>query len=250
MDLEDIKKQEELWKDVVLKGEMLTIKLITEEAKKDLQKRIADFLVIRKESIESGLSTFKFRKKEYSTNEETRDRAMNSWASNKNINKHRALLAYRKAETNAWIYKTLLDKKKTGMFKACKKLILIGSGIYPYSMFDIHKKYKHIQQIGIEIDSNRAAIGRDLVKSPAKDHIEIITHDGCTYDYGNINLNEDDLVFISCDVDNKKMMNRLIQTCKAHIFICAPYEKTWLRALVQNVKVTKHSGIISYTGHS
>ena len=248
MDLEYIKKQEEVWKDVVLKGEMLTIKLITEEAKKDLQKRIADFLVIRKESIESGLSTFKFRKKEYSTNEETRDRAMNSWASNKNINKHRALLAYRKAETNAWIYKTLLDKKKTGMFKACKKLILIGSGIYPYSMFDIHKKYKHIQQIGIEIDSNRAAIGRDLViKSPAKDHIEIITHDGCTYDYGNINLNEDDLVFISCDVDNKKMMNRLIQTCKAHIFICAPYEKTWLRALVQNVKVAKHSGITSYT---
>ena len=248
MDLEYIKKQEEVWKDVVLKGEMLTIKLITEEAKKDLQKRIADFLVIRKESIESGLSTFKFREKEYSTNEETRDRAMNSWASNKNINKHRALLAYRKAETNAWIYKTLLDKKKTGMFKACKKLILIGSGIYPYSMFDIHKKYKHIQQIGIEIDSNRAAIGRDLViKSPAKDHIEIITHDGCTYDYGNINLNEDDLVFISCDVDNKKMMNRLIQTCKAHIFICAPYEKTWLRALVQNVKVAKHSGITSYT---
>ena len=59
--------------------------------------------------------------------------------------------------------KHYLDKKKTGMFKACKKLILIGSGIYPYSMFDIHKKYKHIQQIGIEIDTNRAAIGRDLV---------------------------------------------------------------------------------------
>jgi hypothetical protein len=246
MDLEDIKKQEELWKDVVLKGEMLTIKLITEEAKKDLQKRIADFLVIRKESIESGLSTFKFREKEYSTNEETRDRAMNSWASNKNINKHRALLAYRKAETNAWIYKTLLDKKKTGMFKTCKKLALIGSGIYPYSMFDIHKKYKHIQQIGIEIDPSRAAIGRDLVvKSPAKSHIEIITCDGCDYNYSD--LGEDDLVFVSCDVDNKKVMNRIIETCKAHIFICAPYEKTWLRALLQNVKVAKHSGITSYT---
>ena len=246
MDLEDIKKQEELWKDVVLKGEMLTIKLITEEAKKDLQKRIADFLVIRKESIESGLSTFKFREKEYSTNEETRDRAMNSWASNKNINKHRALLAYRKAETNAWIYKTLLDKKKTGMFKTCEKLALIGSGIYPYSMFDIHKKYKHIQQIGIEIDPSRAAIGRDLVvKSPAKSHIEIITCDGCDYNYSD--LGEDDLVFISCDVDNKKVMNRIIETCKAHIFICAPYEKTWLRALVQNIKVAKHSGITSYS---
>ena len=246
MDLEYIKKQEEVWKDVVLKGEMLIIKLITEEAKKDLQKRIADFLVIRKESIESGLSTFKFREKEYSTNEETRDRAMNSWASNKNINKHRGLLAYRKAETNAWIYKTLLDKKKTGMFKICKKLILIGSGIYPYSMFDIHKKYKHIQQIGIEIDSSRAAIGRDLVnKSPAKDHIEIITQDGSEYDYTD--LAEDDLVFISCDVNSKKIMNKVIKTCKAHIFICAPYEKTWLRSLIQNIKVTKHTGVTSYS---
>ena len=187
MDFEYLKKQEEVWKDIVIKGEMLNIKLLTEEAKQDLQKRIADFLVIRKKSIELGLSTFEFREKEYSTNEETRDRAMNSWANTKNINKHRGLLAYRKAETNAWIYKTLLDKKKTGMFKACKKLVLIGSGIYPYSMFDIHKKYKHIQQTGLEIDTNRAAIGRDLViKSPAKDHIEIVTHDGCTYDYGNI----------------------------------------------------------------
>ena len=249
MNSEYLKKQEEVWKDIVIKGEMLNIKLLTEEAKKDLQKRIADFLVIRKKSIELGLSTFEFREKEYSTNEETRDRAMNSWASNKNINKHRALLAYRKAETNAWIYKTLLDKKKTAMFKTCKKLALIGSGIYPYSMFDIHKKYKHIQQIGIEIDSSRAAIGRDLVvKSPAKNHIEIITCDGCDYNYSD--LGEDDLVFVSCDVDNKKVMNRIIQTCKAHIFICAPYEKTWLRALVQNVKIAKNSGITSYTEHS
>ncbi len=246
MNSEYLKKQEEVWKDIVIKGEMLNIKLLTEEAKKDLQKRIADFLVIRKESIESGLSTFEFRNKIHSVDEKTRDRAMNSWASNKNINKHRALLAYRKAETNAWIYKTLLDKKKTGMFKACKKLILIGAGMYPYSMFDIHKKYKHIQQVGIEIDSSRAIIGRDLVtKSPAKDHIEIVTQDGCDYDYTD--LAEDDLVFISCDVDSKKIMNKVIKTCKAHIFICAPYEKTWLRSLIQNVKVTKHTGVTSYS---
>ena len=114
-------------------------------------------------------------------------------------------------------------------------------------MFDIHKKYKHIQQIGIEINNNRAAIGRDLVnKSPARDHIKIITCDGCNYNYED--LDEDDLVFVSCDVDNKKIMNRVIETSKAHIFICAPYEKTWLRALVQNVKVSKSSsGITSYT---
>ena len=44
---EIVKKQEELRKDVVLKGEMLTIKLITEEAKKELEERIANFLIAR-----------------------------------------------------------------------------------------------------------------------------------------------------------------------------------------------------------
>ena len=163
MNFEDITKQEELWKDIVLKGEMLTIKLITEEAKKELEKRIANFLITRKEAIALHKSVFIFRDKEYTIDSDNVDIAIKNWASTKNVSNHRALLAYKKAETNAWIYKTLLDKKKTGMFKTCKKLVLVGSGIYPYSMFDIHKKYKHIQQTGLEIDTNRAAIGRDLV---------------------------------------------------------------------------------------
>ena len=245
MDFEEIARQEIMWRDLVSRGEILSLQLLAEEAKEDLQKRIADFLVIRKKSIELGLSTFEFREKEYSTNEETRDRAMNSWANAQNVNKRRALLAYRKAETNAWIYKTLLDKKKTSLFKKCKNLVLIGSGMYPYSMFDIQKKYKHIQQVGIEIEDKRAAIGRDLViKSPAKDYINIVTCDGCDYNYEY--MLEDDLVFISCDVDNKNMMSKIMETCKAHMFICAPYEKTWLRALVQSIKVSKHHGVIFY----
>ena len=217
MDFEEIARQEIMWRDLVSRGEILSLQLLAEEAKEDLQKRIADFLVIRKKSIELG-----------------------------NINKRRALLAYRKAETNAWIYKTLLDKKKTSLFKKCKNLVLIGSGMYPYSMFDIQKKYKHIQQVGIEIEDKRAAIGRDLViKSPAKDYINIVTCDGCDYNYEY--MLEDDLVFISCDVDNKKMMNKIMETCKAHIFICAPYEKSWLRALLRTNKMTKSSnGLTSF----
>ena len=167
---------------------------------------------------------------------------MYSWSNTKNVSKRRALLAYRKAETNAWIYKTLLDKKKTGLFRKCKNLILIGSGMYPYSMFDIQKKYKHIQQVGLEIDEKRAAIGYDLVvKSPAKDHIRIVTCDGYEYDYSY--MLEDDLVFVSCDVDSKKLMNKVMETCKAHIFICAPYEKTWLRSLLTSTKISKKDGV-------
>ena len=61
----DIAKQEELWKDIVLKGEMLTIKLLTEEAKKELEEKIANFLITRKEAIASNKFVFMFRDKEY-----------------------------------------------------------------------------------------------------------------------------------------------------------------------------------------
>ena len=242
MNFEEIAKQESMWKDLVSRGEILSLQLLAKEAKDDLEKRIASFLVARKKTIESGHNSFEFRNKTYNIDTETRDRAMYSWSNAKNVNKRRALLAYRKAETNAWIYKTLLDKKKTGLFKKCRNLILIGSGMYPYSMFDIQKKYKHIQQIGLEIDEKRASIGYDLVtKSPAKDHIKIVTCDGYEYDYSY--MLEDDLVFVSCDVDNKKLMNKVMETCKAHIFICAPYEKTWLRSLLTSTKISKKDGV-------
>ena len=246
MDFEEIAKQELIWRDLVSRGEILSLQLLAQEAKKDLEKRIASFLLVRKKTIELGHDSFEFRNKTYSTDTETRDKAMYSWSNAKNVSKRRALLAYRKAETNAWIYKTLLDKKRTSLFKTCKNLVLVGSGMYPYSMFDIQKKYKHIQQVGIEIDEKRASVGREIVtKSPAKDHIHIVTCDGYDYDYSY--LLEDDLVFISCDVDNKKLMNKIMETCKAHIFICAPYEKSWLRALLRTNKLTKSSnGVTSF----
>ena len=139
MNFEEIDKQESMWRDLVSRGEILSLQLLAQEAKKDLEKRIASFLLVRKKTIELGYNSFEFRNKTYSIDTETRDKAMYSWSNAKNVSKRRALLAYRKAETNAWIYKTLLDKKKTGLFKKCKNLILIGSGMYPYSMFDIQK---------------------------------------------------------------------------------------------------------------
>jgi hypothetical protein len=29
-----------------------------------------------------------------------------------------------------------------------------GCGLYPYSMFDLHRQYSHIKQVGLEIDKN------------------------------------------------------------------------------------------------
>lgn len=142
-------------------------------------------------------------------------------------------LAYENAEKNAWIIKTLMDKKQRYRFKDCKNLVLVGSGMYPYSMFDVHKQYPHINQIGIEIDPQRALVSKRLIEvSPAKNSIKVEVMDALDYDYSW--LGQDDLIFVSVDVDHKKIINKAIQTSKAHINICAPYDKTWLVNLVKS----------------
>ena len=110
---------------------------------------------------------------------------------------------------------------------------MVGSGMYPYSMFDVHKQYPHIKQVGLEIDKKRSTISRKLIDaSPAKDSITIITIDGVEYDYSW--LDHDDLIFVSVDVDHKKIIDKVLQTSKAHINICAPYDKTWLKNLLRS----------------
>ena len=51
MDFEEIAKQELMWKDLVSRGEILSLQLLAKEAKDDLEKRIAAFLVARKKTI-------------------------------------------------------------------------------------------------------------------------------------------------------------------------------------------------------
>ena len=140
---------------------------------------------------------------------------------------------YNMAEKNAWIVRTLRDKKQRYKFNSCKNLVLIGSGMYPYSMFDVHRQYPNINQIGIEIDENRCVISKKLIKaSPCKNAIKIVNMDAIDYDYSWLGI--DDLIFISVDVESKKIIERIIKTSKAQVNICAPYDKTWLRNLISS----------------
>ena len=138
--------------------------------------------------------------------------------------------AYTEAEHNAWIIKTLVDKKQRYKFKTCNSIVLVGSGLYPYSMFDLHKQYPHIKQIGLEIDKGRAAIARKLIKvSPAKDAIKIITIDAINFDYSW--MTEDDFVFISVDVDGELIYKKVVETSMAQPRVCAPYKNSWIKNL-------------------
>ena len=143
------------------------------------------------EQIYLPMSSKKFTMKDVESSEKTwksyvaenEIRLLQSYKNNDELH-----LAYDKAEKNAWIVKTLRDKKQRYLFNTCKNLIMIGSGIYPYSMFDVHRQYPHINQI----------------------------------------------IFVSVDVDHKKIIEKVLETSKAHINICAPYDKTWLKNLVRS----------------
>lgn len=200
--------EEHMWKSLVVRSEIDNIKIFTNEAKKEFPKAKDKHKFIR----------------------------------------YRSLLAYRRAERNSWIYLTLAEKKKLSLFKECKNLILVGCGMYPYSMFDIHKKHKHIKQVGIEIDKNRALIAKEIVNnSPAKEMIDIVNLDGADYDYSS--LNDEDLIFISCDVRNEEIISNIIEKSKAHFFICAPYNKEWLKKsmLKLGIAIDEHGNIIRRT---
>ena len=142
--------------------------------------------------------------------------------------------AYITAEHNAWIVKTLVDKKQRYKFKNCNSIVLVGSGIYPYSMFDLHKQYPHIKQIGLEIDKKRAIVSKKLIKaSPAKNDIKIITIDAIDFDYSW--LSDEDFVFISVDVKGEEIYKKILETSKAQPLVCAPYKDSWMKSLVTSL---------------
>lgn len=126
-----------------------------------------------------------------------------------------------------WIKETLVLEKKYNLFKTCEKLIMIGCGMYPYSMIDTFKRFPDIKQIGIDYDLRCAKIASQIVDKCEFSSIEIINCDGIDFDYSN--LKDEDLVFISCDVNNiDGIYNKIINTSKAQVFICAPSRTAWL----------------------
>lgn len=233
------------WQNLVASGELGRLKSIFKQANKDNDQFIKSFLDLRIESIASKKDSFTLKDKTYDTSEPTEKRFLR-YHKKKGLEKRRALYAYRHAEPNSWIYKTLLEKKKLSLFKKCNKLIMVGSGIYPYSLIDIHKKHKHIKMLGIEIDSSRYKGSLRLIKNgPAKDRINILNLDGIDFDYSR--LGDDDLIFISCDVDSTEITKKILQTSRAHLFICAPYNKEWMKDSIKksNLIYSKDGRIIS-----
>lgn len=127
-----------------------------------------------------------------------------------------------------WITITLLNEKKYTLLKKCENLIMIGCGMYPYSMIDTYKKFPKINQIGIDYDERCVKIASVILdKCNLSNNIKIKNVKGLDYDYTN--LKDEDLVFISCDVNGiEQIYDKIVNTSKAQVFVCAPSKTAWL----------------------
>ena len=141
-------------------------------------------------------------------------------------------LGFKLCEKNAWIVRTLVSKKERFKFKTCKNLILVGSGMYPYSLFDVYKQYPNINLIGLEYNKMYAKISKLLIETAGiQDRIKIISEDGNNFDYSF--LGHEDLVFLSVDIlSRNEIFNKAIQTSKASVYVCE-LKNRWVKALVK-----------------
>ena len=131
---------------------------------------------------------------------------------------------------NSWIYKTILDKKIKNKLAECKNIVLVGCGLYPYSLFDMHRRFPEIKYHGIEISEKRAKLAKIITEeTPAKNTIEIHCCAGEEFDYSF--LGDEDMIFISVDVVENKIFEQIIKTSRAQIFSCAPYKSSYVNGI-------------------
>ncbi len=130
----------------------------------------------------------------------------------------------------SWIYKTVLDNKIKNKLNESNNIVLVGCGLYPYSLFDMHRRYPKIKYHGVEISEKRAALAKIVTaETPAKDSLTIHCCAGEDFDYSF--LSDEDMIFISVDVVQSKIYEQIVKTSRAQIYSCAPYKSSYLNGI-------------------
>jgi hypothetical protein len=134
-----------------------------------------------------------------------------------------------KSPRKNWIRETLLIEKQLSKFKSCSTLVMVGSGMYPYSVVDTYNRYQNLKIIGLDYDDRCVKISNHLLeKCNLQDYIKVIHINGIEYDYSS--LSHEDLVFLSIDVVGiDEIYNKVVETSKAQPYVCAPGKHAWFK---------------------
>jgi len=131
-------------------------------------------------------------------------------------------------EDHGWIHITLRDNKLNYKVSKARRIVLVGCGSYPYSLFDIAKKYSHNKDlifIGIDYDEICYRICVSLRNKYNLQNFYFYQCRGIDFNYSN--LIDEDMIFLSADlIDIEDTYWHIIKNSKAQVYICKPHKKS------------------------
>lgn len=137
---------------------------------------------------------------------------------------------YQVKHSQSYILQTINDKGMRKAFEETEVVILVGCGVYPYSLMDLYRRFPDKRYVGIEISHKRARLAKHVIdNTPAKGMIEVVNCDGKDYDYSY--LKDEDMVFISCDVYQTDIFNNILKNSRAQVYTCAPYKSAYINGM-------------------
>ncbi|RJP40875.1 MAG: hypothetical protein C4548_09820 [Desulfobacteraceae bacterium] len=112
-------------------------------------------------------------------------------------------------------YNRVKDLSRMVDFSSCKKIVMVGCGAFPATLFWIYDHYPGMKYIGIDLDSDCIALSSSVSKELNLEKIVFEAKDGREYNYRDV-----DFVYIANQVTPKKdVLSRILETSSKKIQI-------------------------------
>ncbi len=102
-------------------------------------------------------------------------------------------------------YERVRDLKDMVDFGACRRVVMVGSGAFPATLFWLHDHFPGLQYTGLDVDSRCAEMATRLAKSLGIDRMCFVVVDGSRFDFGGA-----DFVYVANHVTPKNDVLRQI----------------------------------------
>lgn len=131
-------------------------------------------------------------------------------------------------------------------FTQIKRLVMVGCGSLPSTLFWLYDHYPAIDYIGLDINANCVALASKVINALNISKVHILNHDGCEFDFSGF-----DCIFIANQVTPKtRVLDRIAKTSdiSAQVVVRNPtFTGKLLAECVRNILPSEFS--IEYEGN-
>ncbi len=105
-------------------------------------------------------------------------------------------------------YERVRDLKEIVDFRSCSRVVMVGSGAFPVTLFWLHDHFPQLHYTGLDIDARCVEMAAALTKAMGLSNIQFEAIDGSHHDFDGA-----DLVYVANQVVPKKSV--LEQVCRS-----------------------------------